>query len=605
MSNAKSFKISTAGDATFVSSISTEPLETLVIAVIDASGSMGEPSARPGGAAVAEAALFNRMDIVKHATSTVAAVASSCANASLALVRFSDMADTILPVTQMDVSGLAKAQRAVKLLEPGGGTHIWAGLTKALEMADSFAKSKPDANIHIILLTDGEPTPDYLPIGGIQAALARRLPTMAVKPVISSFGFGFNLDSKLLEGICTAGNGTYGYIPDCSMAGTVFINYCAAAFTTVATNVQVNGQYLGNIQAGATRTVYVPTPVGSFAAITYGGGNYMATATVTEATEDAANNAKVVARLRTEIAKASRNRTFAENDFTGLQTLKTWIGDPDGGFRSAVMADLEHPDDDKGQLTRAFASADTFNRWGLNHLLSYSRGLACEQCTNFKEASLQFYAAPAFAKVRDSGNALFDSLPMPKASLAHRADPALQAAVRTGTVNMGSMNCAAGGCFRGDSEIEMLTGTEFVDQVKAGDRLASGDRVRCVVRTVFDPSDNVKMLRLTSGLTITPWHPVRPTPSAEWVFPADLAQVPQNRVQVNQVPISTYYTFVMETGHVMKIGGFEVIGLGHHFKGPVIEHPFYGTDAVIEMLQKHPGWDTGMVTLKLSDWPQV
>uniref|UniRef100_A0A6C0DTF9 VWFA domain-containing protein n=1 Tax=viral metagenome TaxID=1070528 RepID=A0A6C0DTF9_9ZZZZ len=602
MSNAKSFKISTAGAATFVSSDSMEPLETLVIAILDGSGSMGEPSARPGGAAAAESTLFNRMDIVKHATNTVAAVAGSCPNASLALIRFSDAADTVLPITQMNAAGVTKAQHAVNYLEPGGGTNIWAGLGKALDLAESFAKSKPEANIHIILLTDGEPTPDYLPMGGIQAALSRRLGTMTAKPVISSFGFGFNLDSKLLETICVAGNGTYGYIPDCSMAGTVFINYCAAAFTTVATNVSVNGQYVGNILAGSKRTLYAASPVGSTAAITYG-NSVAAAATVSAASENDGDNAKVVARLRADLAAASHSSRMAANDFTGLRALKAWIGDPDGGFRTAIMADLEHPSDDKGQLTRAISREDWFNSWGLNHLLSYSRGLASEQCVNFKEAALQFYAAPAFAAVRDRGNDLFDRLPMPKASLVHRADPVLQAAVRTGTVNMATLNNAAGGCFTGDSLIEMVGGSVPVNTVKAGDRLASGDKVRCVVRTVLEPSDGVKMLELSTGLTITAWHPVRTDSTSSWLFPADLTQI--NRAWLHHEPVSMYYTFVMESGHVMRIGGYDVIGLGHHFTGPVIGHAFFGTDAVIDFLKTYEGWSEGTVTLKLSDWPKV
>jgi len=563
---------------------------------------MSDSSARPGGGAAAESTLFSRMDIVKHSTKAVAAVAGSCSNANLALIRFSDTADIVLPITQMNEAGVLKATQAVNYLEPGGGTHIWAGLTKALDLVESFAKVKPDANIHVILLTDGEPTPDYLPMGGIKAALVRRLATMPVKPVISSFGFGFNLDSKLLETICVAGNGTYGYIPDCSMAGTVFINYCAAAFTTVATNVTVNGQYVGNILAGGKRTLYQPIPVNAVVEIHCGNGA-TTTAVVTQASEDDADNAKAVARLMMDLSAASRSRYFAENDFTGLLSLKTWIGDPDGGFRSAVMADLEHADDDKGQLTRAISREDWFNSWGLNHLISYSRGLACEQCINFKEAALQFYAPPAFMAVQYRGNVLFDSLPMPKASLAYRAAPVLQAAAAAGTINMASLNNAAGGCFTGDSLIEMASGTVPVNTVKAGDQLASGDKVRCVVRTLLEPSDGVKMLELTTGLTITAWHPVRDSSSAPWIFPAELTHI--NRAWLHESQVRMYFTFVMESGHVMRIGGYDVIGLGHHFTGPIIGHAFYGTDAVIEFLRQYEGWSEGEVTLKLSDWPKA
>jgi hypothetical protein len=37
--------------------------------------------------------------------------------------------------------------------------------------------------------------------------------------------------------------------------------------------------------------------------------------------------------------------------------------------------------------------------------------------------------------------------------------------------------------------------------------------------------------------------------------------------------------------------------IGHNLKGPVIEHPFYGTDKIIKTLQKHPDWSKGYITL--------
>jgi len=598
------FTVSTVGDATFVACDSTEPIETAVIAVLDASGSMAEPSARPGGGAVAEAQLFSRLDIVKHAAKSVASIAASQRGAHLGIVRFSDTATTAFPLTAMDATGVASAHVAIDYIQQEGCTNIWAGLKTALDMAFNFAKTHPNANIHVILLTDGEPTPDYTPARGIAAALADKMAGFRLKPTVSSFGFGFNLDSKLLEEISVKGNGIYGYIPDCSMAGTVFINYCAAAFTTVATNVNVGDYYVGNILAGGTRTLYQAIPVGTKVPIHYGAGE--ASATVTAASADAGDNAKVVRRLLTDLASASRSKEYAENDFTGLRALKAWIGDPDDGFRTAVMADLQHTDQNKGQLTRAIASPAWFTAWGLNHLISYSRGLACEQCINFKEAALQFYASPQFRAVQDAGNDVFDNMPAPKPSRAAPAAQMMRAAGGGGQpayvapaalTTMASLNTDRGGCFTGSSLIAMVNGLTRVDQVKAGDITAQGDRIHCVVRTNLN--ELVKMVYLSPDLVITPWHPVR-LPNGNWVFPAELVE--QGKATAAEVSIPSYYTLVMETGHVFTIGGYEVCGLAHDFKGPVIEHEFYGTDAILKQLSTHRGWDQGYVVLQLDDW---
>lgn len=56
---------------------------------------------------------------------------------------------------------------------------------------------------------------------------------------IHVFGYGYNLDTVLLTGIATMGFGTYGYIPDCSMVGTIFINFLSNILATITNSVQI------------------------------------------------------------------------------------------------------------------------------------------------------------------------------------------------------------------------------------------------------------------------------------------------------------------------------------------------------------------------------
>ncbi len=57
---------------------------------------------------------------------------------------------------------------------------------------------------------------------------------------VNTFGFGYQLNSKLLEDICILGNsGSYAFIPDGSFVGTIFVNAISTLLTTAATNVQV------------------------------------------------------------------------------------------------------------------------------------------------------------------------------------------------------------------------------------------------------------------------------------------------------------------------------------------------------------------------------
>jgi hypothetical protein len=58
--------------------------------------------------------------------------------------------------------------------------------------------------------------------------------------IINTFGFGYNLDSKLLDEIAILGNGSYCFIPDASFVGTIFINSLANFLTCFGRNCILN-----------------------------------------------------------------------------------------------------------------------------------------------------------------------------------------------------------------------------------------------------------------------------------------------------------------------------------------------------------------------------
>merc|ERR1719178_135896 len=51
---------------------------------------------------------------------------------------------------------------------------------------------------------------------------------------ISTFGFGYELDSELLSELAIAGSGTYAFIPDAGFVGTVFVNAMTNLLVTIA-----------------------------------------------------------------------------------------------------------------------------------------------------------------------------------------------------------------------------------------------------------------------------------------------------------------------------------------------------------------------------------
>jgi uncharacterized protein YegL len=567
-------------------STSVKPMETVIIAIVDTSGSMASGAAPPDTKASAEAAVFSRLDLVKHCMKTVAAVAASRASespVSLSIIGFSESANCLLPLTKMKDHGLDRANAAISALYEGGGTNIYAGLAAALEEARKAATASPNANIQIVLLTDGEPTPDYIPHGGITPAFKRKLAESGVKANLSTFGFGYSLESKLLESLSVEGAGTYGFIPDCSMVGTVFINFCSTVLSTVANHISVSGKYIGSLSAGQTRTVKVSgIMAGDTVEVMY--GNQTATVVVQAGTEAAALERAALDRVYAEVVRCCSVR-HDESFRSTLTALHSWISAalPESVLKKDILRDILSEDENEGQLMRAVSKKEWFDRWGLNHLISYSRALACEQTVNFKDAVLQHFCGDLFRAIQDRGNALFADLPPPRSSIT----PHVRV---TGQYMSQTSNNASGGCFGGNCMVEMEDGGgKLVSLVQKGDILASGFVVQAVVKTELT-APVTTMIVFPEGLTITPYHPIKEEESNEWVFPADIGML-------QDVELDAYYNFVLDSGHMAVVDGIAVCTLGHGLEGPVIGHPYFGTQKVIEDLKGCDGWDEGLIVL--------
>ena len=108
----------------------------------------------------------------------------------------------------------------------------------SLELLKDYHKRNSNGNIFTVLLSDGEP--NLNPPRGIVPTLKKFLDLEKIPyPNIHVFGYGYELDSSLLSEIAEIGYGTYSYIPDCSMVGTVFVNFMASALSAVTNRLSV------------------------------------------------------------------------------------------------------------------------------------------------------------------------------------------------------------------------------------------------------------------------------------------------------------------------------------------------------------------------------
>jgi Mg-chelatase subunit ChlD len=156
----------------------------------------------------------------------------------MCIIVFNNSAQLLIPFTRTNKAGKTMLRGKVKQMQAGGATNIWDGIKVAL---DHLGKVGGNYNTFMVLLTDGEP--NINPPRGIVPTMEKylKIENMEV-PNIHVFGYGYELDTQLLMEIANVGNGTYTYIPDCSMVGTAFINFMANCLSCYTNRIQLTLQ---------------------------------------------------------------------------------------------------------------------------------------------------------------------------------------------------------------------------------------------------------------------------------------------------------------------------------------------------------------------------
>ena len=247
---------------------------------------------------------------------------------------------------------------------------------------------------------------------------------------------------------------------------------------------------------------------------------------------------------------------------------------------------------------------DKFRTWGRHYLVTLPQMLRSERRSNFRDAALQHFGSDArgqpafFDSLSADAELVFAQLEPPVPSGLERI--ARQKAVAAAAPRYTSMPeefMRGGGCFAPDAPVRRVAadGSECAVAIAAlepGDRVrtASGGvaAVRCVV--VSPCEQGVATLsQLPNGLCLTEWHPLMDR-RGDWRFP-----IMVGRRVVRE--IDAVYNLVLSREHVAMVGGVPCVTLGHGIEGDVVGHPFWGTQAVIDLLKQQEGWASGRILL--------
>lgn len=604
---------------------------TAFVFVLDVSGSMGQAATLKNAG---EQSNLSVLDLVKHAVKTVINVLKD--TDMISIITFSTYAKSVMKLTSMTDTNKDKAIKLIDAIDVDGQTNIWDGLRLALEEISNIKDM--DINTNIVLLTDGEPNVN--PPRGIVDTLSSKLESTqyTVPFTISTFGFGNGLDSQLLNSISYCGSGTYGYIPDASMVGTIFVSWVANALSTYIQSSKVRitfenrtpiEQNIGSLLFDQTRDLIFDVTPHSKLQIDYLiNGQVLTTAQVVinnlTPTYDGFSHVvryEIIETVNNVLENNSSSRTV-EQLFNVIKTLDSIDMPVDEKTKiKSYLYDYYPTADLKkmhkgGQINEALQS-NYYRTWGAHYLRSLMNAYSYQQCNNFKDPGVQLFGGNLFKTIRNQADEIFCKMPapVPKRSVydygsyggfmpasasvraaSGRCMPRPFAASASAPVSMSVYHNSNDSCFDGESLVHVPGGQVKVKMLTKGMDVWSVNKfnvpiitkVLCVIKT--KTSDNEVNMCQLNGMYITPYHPVKIY--EKWVFPQTITNVYTTNLEY-------IYNIVLESGHILNINGVKVSTMGHDFEdNDVIKHPYFGSNKVIEDLKTNPGWETGEIVFR-------
>jgi len=374
-------------------------------------------------------------------------------------------------------------------------------------------------------------------------------------------------------------------------------------------------QEVGTLQGDQPRTFVIETTEPTFTVALTGSDGTIASVTVDAATVPAASPDAAVTQIRLALVEAmclALERAESKDIGSAQAAIHSWYtatrvspaaADP---RVVAMLADVVHRDQYKGQIAKAVESAASFERWGRHFLPAMIGQFENQWATNFKDESSKLMGGRTVKALVLRGEEIYNSLPPPTPSCTH-AYRGSATALAAASQSLSSTNTSAGPCFLPGSRVTLANGDlKRCDQMQPGDFILPGVRVRCVIKTLVQFADVARFSSLPeSGITL--WHPV--FVDGDWQFPADIAAT--TRVQTDAI-----YNFVLEydgellAGSPMDaddrpgtiiIDGVTTCTMGHTMTGYCIGHSYFGKREpgkrnVIDDLSAQPGWTTGYIT---------
>jgi len=575
------------------------PLGTDLCLVIDVSASMATRTST--STPTREETNLSVLDVVRHAAKAL--VTSMGPDDRLALVTFASEVHTLLGFTPMDTGGKAVAFAALDTMRPTTSTNLWGGVDTGLALFDSLAPTGY-RNAALFVLTDG--MPNVRPPRGEVAMVQARSRTTPVP--VHTFGFGYGLDSRLLVDMALAGHGSYSFIPDAGMVGTVFVHAWANLKATVFHSVKANGQELGDVRVGTQRHFILKEVTPRLCLGAWVGTRHVAfeSAFPPIAPLSMADNRHAFDLYQ---ARTALYNCLVQAPARLTPAFNKQVHDLRSVFEE-IPAYKPVVDDLNDQVAQALSREDWYVRWGRHYLPSLAMAHRDQRCNNFKDPGVAAYGqGVVWTTLRDQADEAYLALKTPAGSLP---PPTQGTYASHGVSSMATYHDPNGTCVTGDTPITLAGGDVLqAGHVKIGTLVETPSGPKTIVAIVKtactdNKADVVCFEDVPGG--ITPWHPVHcatncATTKSGWVFPTNVPGGTRSMVHTTHV-----YSFVLdEGGYALRWGDWWFASMGA-LKGnhaandtlstdSVFYHPFFSTPKAIEALVAFPKDEAGRTLL--------
>ena len=590
------------------------------ICIVDVSSSMYE--ADPSESEVEDVG-YSRLDIVKHSLKTVVNLLED--QDYLAIITFSGTSKVYLKLCSMNSAGKKESQKMIDNMKPNGQTNIWAGLNAGIDLITSNPICK-DVTTSIMLFTDGESNMD--PKSGIIKSLIKKLNGATPFYSMNTFGFGYNMDSRILFDISKIGHGINCYLPVCNLVGTTFVNCVCNFLSTAVDRVSIellnckiegikcigyemkgNNIDVGTVNYGQTRDFIIQVPKGVTIkpVVNYYAKDGKRRIDAREIKDNLLFSKAYSRCFYNEMLLKGLNRYNPSkpdlkflNDISDIISSSPSKNEPD---MQALLRDITSPVEAEGRVTKAFSTKERVKRWGGHYVRSIIRAHQLQVCHNFKDPGVQLYGGSLFKELRNKADMIFCNLPPavpsrkkvvnpppPPATAAKTQYIAPVAALRVDMQDFYSGG--GGGCFDGEGQVRMADCTfKNVKQLVKGDKIldSAGTIAKVICLVEFPVKKPVYMVTL-NGLKITRTHPV--FHEGSWRYPRAIGDA-------KLIYCDSIYNLVLDKNHVANINGLDVVTLGHEKKNnEFVKHSYYGSDKVIQDLKAVRGWNEGYILME-------